>query len=672
MERIRSADTLTETPVDPSSPADPGIEVLLVGDGSSLDEAANRLEGGSWISVRTATSAAAGRELLSAGGIDCVVVGSDLPVATVTAFLRSIRKRRSDLPLILIGDDGDDAVGEALSAGVTDYVPRAVVDERPDVLTDRVERAAGAAVQRRSERHRQRLFAKAQDIADVGAWEYDVEAESLWWSEQVRRVHGLPPDEQPTIAESFDRYVPEDSETIEAAFERAIEEGIPYDVEVRLDDGGDESKWIRSRGEPEFEDDAVVRVRGSYQNVTDLKRRELQFESLHDASRELMAAKTRMDVAQITADASKNILEYVMTTVRLADEDDEVLRTFTATDQTVTEAGKRPGYRIDGETPAARCYRDGEPLIFDDLDRTADDYDRGALRSGIYVPIGDHGVLSTGDTEPYAFDEPDVEILGVLTKLAAGALTRIRSEQELQRQNDRLEEFASIVAHDLRNPLNVVRGELTLLEASAPTDQVDSIEASLDRMEALVEDVLSLARQGEVVGDTTAVGLAAVTRQAWANVATGAATLTVDCEGVDVLADEFRLQELFENLFKNAIEHGSTDGDLHTRRNAAGSGSEPSEAESDGAEGAPGDDADDVAITVGALSDGFFVEDDGQGVPDSEKEAVLEAGYTTATDGTGYGLYIVTEIAAAHGWEIEVADGRDGGARFDITDVETP
>jgi signal transduction histidine kinase len=79
-----------------------------------------------------------------------------------------------------------------------------------------------------------------------------------------------------------------------------------------------------------------------------------------------------------------------------------------------------------------------------------------------------------------------------------------------------------------------------------------------------------------------------------------------------------------------------------------------------------------VAITVGALSDGFFVEDDGQGVPDSEKEAVLEAGYTTATDGTGYGLYIVTEIAAAHGWEIEVADGRDGGARFGITDVETP
>ena len=552
---------MTETPVDSSSLADGGIEVLLVGDGSSLAEVLPRLERRSGITVRSATSAAAGRELLSAGGIDCVVVGSDLPDAAVMAFLRSVRDQRPDLSLILIGDDDDDAVGEALSAGITDYLPKAVVDDRPDVLTDRVERAAGTAVQRRSKRHRQRLFEKAQDIADVGAWEYDIGTGTLWWSEQVRRIHGLLPDEQPSIAESLERYVPEDRAVVEAAFQRAIEDGDPYDVEVRLDEAGDGRRWIRTRGEPEFEDGTVVRVRGSYQDVTDLKRRELQFESLHDASRELMAAKTRMDVAQVTADASKNILGYVMTTVRLADEDEEMLRTFTATDQTVTEAGKRPGYRIDGQTPAARCYREGDPLIFDVLDRADDSYDRGALRSGIYVPIGDHGVLSTGDTEPYAFDEPDVEILGVLTKLAAAALTRIRSEQELKRQNERLEEFASIVAHDLRNPLNVARGELTLLDSPASTERVESIDASLDRMEALIEDVLSLARQGQVVGDTTAVNLAAVARQAWANVETGPATLELAGEGVDVVADEFRLQELFENLFRNAVEHGTTDPD---------------------------------------------------------------------------------------------------------------
>lgn len=68
--------------------------------------------------------------------------------------------------------------------------------------------------------------------------------------------------------------------------------------------------------------------------------------------------------------------------------------------------------------------------------------------------------------------------------------------------------------------------------------------------------------------------------------------------------------------------------------------------------------------------DGFFVEDNGSGIPDDEKGAVFEAGHTTAAGGTGYGLCIVSEIAAAHDWAIKVVDGRDGGARFEITGIE--
>ncbi len=638
---------LPGTPLDISPVADGNINVLITGTESDTEVVSSLERRGDGITVRAASTAATGRELLSSGGINCVVVvGPVLPAAAVTEFLRKVRDRHPRLPLLLLGGD-DDLVGEAFSIGVTGYIPSAVVRDRPGVLATRVERAVRTATRRGAERRRGELFAKAQDIADVGAWEYNAETETLWWSEQVRRIHGLSADTQPTVAESFDLYDPEGRKTIEAAFDQALRDGVQYDVELKLDGSDDEKRWIRTRGEPVFEDGEVVYIRGSYQDITDLKRRELQFESLHDASRELMEAKTRMDVARIVSDASKNILGYVMTTVRLADEDEEMLRTFVATDQTVTEAGKRPGYRIDGDTPAARTYREGEPEIFDDLDRTDDEYDRGALRSGVYVPIGDHGVLSTGDTEPYAFDEPDVEILGVLTKLATGALTRIRSEQELQRQNERLEEFASIVAHDLRNPLNVARGELTLME-SASADRIESIDACLDRMESLIEDILSLARQGELVGDATNVSLDAVVRQAWTNVETRSATLTVEDEGIDVLADEFRLQELFENLFRNAVEHVG----------------------------------DGVTVTVGPLWDGgrtsdeqravgFFVEDDGPGIPRNRKESVLEAGSTTATDGTGYGLYIVSEIAAAHDWGLEVDDGRDGGARFEITGVET-
>jgi signal transduction histidine kinase len=66
---------------------------------------------------------------------------------------------------------------------------------------------------------------------------------------------------------------------------------------------------------------------------------------------------------------------------------------------------------------------------------------------------------------------------------------------------------------------------------------------------------------------------------------------------------------------------------------------------------------------------GFFVEDDGQGVPEGRRESVFDAGETTRKDGTGFGLPIVKQIAEAHGWEVELTDSFDGGARFEFTNV---
>jgi signal transduction histidine kinase len=72
---------------------------------------------------------------------------------------------------------------------------------------------------------------------------------------------------------------------------------------------------------------------------------------------------------------------------------------------------------------------------------------------------------------------------------------------------------------------------------------------------------------------------------------------------------------------------------------------------------------------VGTLGDGegegFVVADDGPGVPADARDRVFEYGYSTARDGTGFGLSIVEQIVEAHGWSIRLADG-DGGARFEV------
>jgi len=234
---------------------------------------------------------------------------------------------------------------------------------------------------------------------------------------------------------------------------------------------------------------------------------------------------------------------------------------------------------------------------------------------------------------------------------------RKRLEERLERENERLSTFASVVSHDLRNPLAVADGALDAVrdrdlgpEAAA---DIERAEDALDRMDDLIGDVLTLARQGAVVDDPERTSLSTVASQAWSTVdAPGAALELGDDLGV-VLADPERLRTVFENLFRNSVEHGSTD----------------SRAKPDDAVEHAGPT---VTVEVGTITDGFYVADDGPGIPESDREAVFDQGFTTNDGGTGIGLTTVESIATAHGWTVSVDESRDGGARFVFADVEAP
>lgn len=214
-------------------------------------------------------------------------------------------------------------------------------------------------------------------------------------------------------------------------------------------------------------------------------------------------------------------------------------------------------------------------------------------------------------------------------------------EAALQRERDRLDEFAGVVSHDLRNPLNVIDGRLELVQKECDSEHLDSIDNAIDRMSAIIEDVLWLAREGKDIRSTEPVDLQQAVDQAWELVVeeTGDASLEYADTATSQLtieADIKRLCQLFENLLANALAHAGPD----------------------------------VTVTVGRLPTGFYIEDDGPGIPSEEREDVFTAGYSTSQDGTGFGLTIVERIVDAHGWEIQVTDGADGGARFEITGFE--
>ena len=209
------------------------------------------------------------------------------------------------------------------------------------------------------------------------------------------------------------------------------------------------------------------------------------------------------------------------------------------------------------------------------------------------------------------------------------------TRRELEASNRKLNEFASIVSHDLRNPLNVAEGRLELAAAECDSDHLAVVERAHNRMKALITDLLTLAREGKTVDTVEPVVLSEVIAAAWESVDTVDARLVTETTRT-ILADRERLQRVFENLLRNAIEHGG----------------------------------DDVTVSVGDFDGGFYVEDDGPGIPKADREAVFESGYSTSREGTGFGLAIIEGIVTAHGWEIAVMDGSDGGARFEITGVE--
>jgi signal transduction histidine kinase len=231
------------------------------------------------------------------------------------------------------------------------------------------------------------------------------------------------------------------------------------------------------------------------------------------------------------------------------------------------------------------------------------------------------------------FDHRD-ELVGRQVQLHEVTEQR-RRERELERQNERLDRFASVLSHDLRNPLNVATGRTELVRETGEVRHAEDVEQALDRIESIIDEMLTLTREGQAVESVEPVPLETVASAAWETVDTGAGRLTVETSH-RIEADRERTVRLFENLFRNSVEHAGPD----------------------------------VTVTVGELDDGFYVADDGPGIPPEDRERVLEYGYTSDTEGTGLGLSIVTSIADAHGWTVTVTESERGGARFEFRGVD--
>jgi signal transduction histidine kinase len=287
---------------------------------------------------------------------------------------------------------------------------------------------------------------------------------------------------------------------------------------------------------------------------------------------------------------------------------------------------------VDG-TPA-RPDRAGAEGFDDGEERTVNAPDAGER---LYVPLAEHGLLAVTLPRNREFDDRGLDLVRVYARTGQTALDRATNQEALERQNERLDEFAGVVSHDLRGPLSVIVGRAELARETGDVDHVDDVIESAERMDRLIDDVLALARQGEDATERERVDLEATALDAWEAVGTSEASLTVAEELPVISGDREQLQRLFENLFRNAVEHAG----------------------------------EDVSVSVRPLGDaGCAVVDDGPGIPVDEREKVFDRGYSTG--GTGLGLAIVDDIVDGHGGTVSVTGAEGGGARFEVRDLGLP
>jgi PAS domain S-box-containing protein len=627
---------------------DAAIRVLFVGETpafaeqavSSLQRADDRFH------VLATTNPEQGLDFLETRPIDCVVSGYELPETDGIEFLESIRGESPDLPVVLFTDQGSESVArEAFLAGATDYVGRERGADQFETLANRIASAVDGGSEsppRSGPPHKRDQRAALFDNSPDPVMELIFEDKTPIITDinaAFEETFGFGADE--TIGQPVHEVVVPDEERKEhERLKRQVIERNAVEEEVRRE---------TTRGVREFHlrvipidiSDVSRGAYAWYTDITERKERERVLGELHDVTRKFVRAASPEEVASLAVEAGRDILKLPYTHFYKLTDDGQALTPIAVSDEMTEEFGDLPSFER-GEGLLWKALEAGTIQRYDDVQAEEDLASDLPIRGGIIAPVGDFGVLGSASPVPADFDAFDRDLASILITQMEAALDAVDrrqalrdNERELERQNERLAEFAGVVAHDLRNPLNVAAGRVELAQEESDGEHLDVIDQSLDRMDKLIDQTLTLAQSGQVIGETEPVALSSLLEQCWQNVKTTEATLRTDDAPV-IDADPERLQHLFENLYRNAVEHGG----------------------------------DDVTVTVGGLDEGFYVEDDGPGIPPDERESVFDTGYSTDEDGTGFGLSIVEQIVESHHWEIRVTEGSQGGARFEITGVE--
>ncbi|MFB6141368.1 MAG: PAS domain S-box protein [Halosimplex sp.] len=284
------------------------------------------------------------------------------------------------------------------------------------------------------------LFQQAGRIASVGGWELDLTGAEpeMTWTDELYRLHGVDPGTEVDLETAVGFYHPDDQGQIRQYFQRAIDAGESYDMEVRLRTETEGVRWVRAIGEPVYEDGEVVRVRGSIQDITEQKERELALQSLHEATRGLLGVESDDEAAELVVDTAHEVLDVAGVAVYLLDDTANRLDAVACSEGFEALCETDPVGPGGGDSLLWNTYVTGSPTVFDDTGTVARSVVFGPeVTGGLLVPVGDHGVFVVA-TRERAVDQSIRRLVETLVATAEAAFDRLASEERLRERDAEL------------------------------------------------------------------------------------------------------------------------------------------------------------------------------------------------------------------------------------------
>jgi len=456
-------------------------------------------------------------------------------------------------------------------------------------------------------RESEKLLDNVGEMARVGGWELDVKTKDVRWTKETYRIHEIPEDEKYDLSKAILFYDLPGRSDLETALQRCMENGEPFDLELLFTTAKGRHLWVRSIGRAVSADGEVVKLKGTFQDITELKQAGEEIRKM-----ELVVRYSREFISTASPDGIINF---------------------------INEAGARM---------VGRSIKD---IINTNLMEIIPDDQKENIESVVLPTLIEKGTwegdiqyqnIKTGkpvDVHAMAFtiNDPENNKPLYLANVSLDITDRKNAEKSLKEVNKKLNLLSSITRHDILNQITGAAGYAQLIEmgseippGSKAAEYIKKISGAVETIKRQILFTKDYKDLGEQAPDWFDLG--EIVTAAYENSAFKGIELKNDLKNIEIYADPL-LEKVIYNLFDNAVKHGEKITKI-----------------SFSAEESP----EELVITC---------EDDGIGIPDEVKEKIFRREYFK---NSGLGLFLSREILGITGMTIQETGKFGEGARFQI------